>query len=346
MLKRMFIVVGLAALAGCTSGGGKTAIVVYSPHGKEMLGEFEHRFEEAHPDVDVQWLDMGSQDAYDRIRTERDNPQADIWWGAPMTAFDRAAGEGLLDRYVPAWDTAEPPEFKSPDGYWYGTFITPEVIMYNTEMLSAQEAPADWDALLDARWRDKIIIRYPLASGTMRIIFSALIEREISRTGDSTAGFMWLRKLDANTKTYVADPTQLYLRVARQEAPLTVWDLPDVQLQVETNHYPFGYVIPSSGTPLVTDCIAIVKGTKHPEPARAFYEFVTSQESMIRQATGFYRIPTRKDIPASSLPQWISKLTLRPMQVNWRAIALREKDWMKEWDEQVKGSGKRLLTTP
>ncbi len=346
MPRNGIILIGLVALAGCSSGGGKTPIVVYSPHGKEMLGEFERRFEEAHPDADVQWLDMGSQDAYDRIRTERNNPQADVWWGAPMTAFDRAVQEGLLDRYIPRWDSAEPPEFKSPQGYWYGTFITPEVITYNTEMLTSREAPNDWDSLLDPRWRNKIIIRYPLASGTMRIIFCALIQREIARTGDSTAGFRWLQRLDANTKRYVADPTQLYLSVARQEAPLTVWDLPDVQLQVETNHYPFSYVVPSSGTPLVTDCIAIVKGAKHPDQARAFYEFVTSKESMIRQAAGFYRIPTRRDIPASSLPQWISKLTLRPMNVDWSNIAVYEKEWMKEWDEQVKGSGKRLLTTP
>jgi iron(III) transport system substrate-binding protein len=346
MLKSGIILTVLVLFAGCSPGGGKTPVTVYSPHGKEMLGEFERLFEEAHPDVDVQWLDMGSQDAYDRIRTERDNPQADIWWGAPMTAFGRAEEEGLLERYVPSWDSAEPPEFRSPQGYWYGTFITPEVIVYNTQMLAPQDVPKDWDDLLDSRWRGKIIIRYPLASGTMRIIFCAIIQREIERTGDSTAGFRWLQRLDANTKNYVADPTQLYLGVARQEAPLTVWDLPDVQLQIETNHYPFGYVVPAGGTPLVTDCIAIVKGTKHPEQARAFYEFVTSKESMIRQAAGFYRIPTRRDIPASSLPQWISKLTLRPMTVDWSGIALHEKEWMKEWDEQVKGSGKRLQTTP
>jgi iron(III) transport system substrate-binding protein len=346
MIGRVIIVIGLLALAGCSTGGGKTPVVVYSPHGKELLEEFEREFEASHPDVDVEWLDMGSQDAYDRIRTEKSNPQADVWWGAPMTAFAKAEQEGLLERYVPTWDSAEAAEFKSPRGYWYGTFITPEVIMYNTEMLKPEEVPDDWNGLLDPRWRDKIIIRYPLASGTMRVIFCALIQREIARTGDSTAGFRWLQRLDANTKTYVADPTQLYLRVARQEAPLTVWDLPDVQLQIETNHYPFGYVIPSSGTPLVTDCIAIVKGSRHPEQARAFYEFVTSKQSMIRQATRFYRIPTRKDIPASSLPQWISGLRLRPMEVDWTDLARHEKGWMQVWDEQVKGSGKTLSTTP
>ena len=68
-MKEVCLVV-LISLAGCTRPS-KTPLLIYSPHGKEMLEEFEKEFEAANPDVDVQWLDMGSQDAYDRIRTER-----------------------------------------------------------------------------------------------------------------------------------------------------------------------------------------------------------------------------------------------------------------------------------
>ena len=88
-------VIIIAAAAGC-SHSNKTPLVVYSPHGKDMLEEFAQKFEAANPGVDVQWLDMGSQEAYDRIRTEMANPQADVWWGAPSTIFMRAEKEGLL----------------------------------------------------------------------------------------------------------------------------------------------------------------------------------------------------------------------------------------------------------
>ena len=57
----------------------------------------------AHPDVDVQWVDMGSQDVLDRLRSERTNPQADVWFGAPAETFARAANEGLLEAYRPSW---------------------------------------------------------------------------------------------------------------------------------------------------------------------------------------------------------------------------------------------------
>ncbi len=333
------IVVGLLQLASCSTEQAKRKLVVYSPHGKEMLSAYEQKFEASHPDVDVQWLDMGSQDAYDRIRTERSNPQADIWWGAPQTTFAKAEAESLLAVYIPSWANSVEPESKSARGFWYGTFATPEVIMYNNRLLNVNNAPRDWNDLLDPRWKDKIIIRYPLASGTMRIIFSALIQHEAARTGNVDSGFEWLRKLDANTKTYTADPTQLYLKIAREEGVVTLWNLPDVMIQTKLNDYPFGFVIPKSGTPMITDCIAIVRGAKHRKDAELFYEYVTSEEAMIHQAVEYFRIPTRSDIAAKSLPEWIRSLTIVPMKIDWASLEQNEKIWMKRWDDEVKGKG-------
>jgi iron(III) transport system substrate-binding protein len=166
-----------------------------------------------------------------------------------------------------------------------------------------------------------------------------MILREIGRGGDEEAGLSWLRRLDRNTKSYAADPTQLYLAIAREEGVVTVWDLSDVMIQIQTNGYPFGYVVPASGTPLMTDGIALVKGTKHPEAARRFFEFVTSRESLLRQAREFARIPTRADIPAQDLPAWIAGLHLRPLPVDYDTLAANEKRWMSLWDERVRGRG-------
>ena len=328
----------LLVVAGC-SGSGRSPVVVYSPHGKEMLSAFAHAYEERYPGEEVQWLDMGSQDVLDRIRTEKENPQADVWWGAPMTAFDQAEREGLLERYVPDWDSAVAVGEKSRHGYWEGTFLTPEVIVYNTARVPAADAPKDWDDLLAPAWKGKVIIRSPLASGTMRVILCAMILREIGRGGDVEAGLSWLRRLDRNTKSYAADPTQLYLAIAREEGVVTVWDLSDVMIQIQTNGYPFGYVVPASGTPLMTDGIALVKGTKHPEAARRFFEFVTSRESLLRQAREFARIPTRADIPAQDLPAWIAGLHLRPLPIDYDTLDANEKRWMALWDERVRGRG-------
>ena len=81
----------------CGRGDGRTVLTVYSPPGKELLEHYERGFEAAHPAVDVQWVDMGSQEVLDRLRAEKANPQADLWFGAPAEIFGRA---GTLSAHV------------------------------------------------------------------------------------------------------------------------------------------------------------------------------------------------------------------------------------------------------
>ena len=121
--RRALAAVALAtALAACggggEGGGGRTVLTIYSPHGKELLQRYEREFERANPGVDVQWLDVGSQEVLDRVRAEAANPQADLWFGAPAELFDRAAREGLLDPYRPTWAAAVAPEARASADRW------------------------------------------------------------------------------------------------------------------------------------------------------------------------------------------------------------------------------------
>jgi iron(III) transport system substrate-binding protein len=335
-LRPLLFALAAALLAGC--GDGREPLVIYSPHGKELLGAYEEAFEREHPTVDVQWLDMGSQEAYDRVRTEATNPQASLWWGAPQTMFAKAADQGLLMPYAPSWADAVPAEAHDPQDRWYGTYRTPEVIMYNHDAVDSTEVPRSWDDLLDARFDDRVIVRSPLGSGTMRTIFGALIQRQPS----VEEGFRWLARLDENTKTYAANPTQLYLSLARGEGDLTLWNLPDAYLQSHDLGYPFSWVIPAEGTPVLVDGIALVEGAPNPERAKAFYEFVTSREALIEQAERFHRIPVRTDVEDAALPAWM-RGEIRAMDVDWGRLADEGADWMQRWDENVKGRGSEYL---
>jgi iron(III) transport system substrate-binding protein len=314
-------------------------VVVYSPHGKDILAQFEQMFEEKYG-VDVEWLDIGSQEILDRIRSEKNNPQADVWWGAPSTMFEQAAAEGLLEPYKPSYAAALDEGFHDEEWYWSGTSQTPEVIMYNSKEISKEEAPKDWDDLLDPKWKDKIIIRYPLASGTMRTIYSAMIYRTYKDTGDPQEGYVWLKKLDENTKEYAANPEMMYNKIAKGEGVLTVWNMPDTVMLKEQKNYPFDFVIPESGTPVLTEGIAIVKGAPHPKAAEAFYEFVNTPEAAKILAEQHYRIPTRNDI--QDLPQWIKETEINEMDIDWKVFEEKSDEWMKYWDENIKNADKEI----
>jgi iron(III) transport system substrate-binding protein len=331
----------LSALA-CSSDK-RTQLIVYSPHGKELLEYFKKGFEKAHPDINVQWVDMGSQEVLDRVRAEKDNPQADVWFGAPAEAFDRATREGLLDTYIPTWSNAVSVEGRDKGDHWYGTYLTPEVIAYNTQAVTAANAPKDWDDVLDPKWKGKLLIRDPIASGTMRAIFGAIIARSVAQTGSPEGGYDWLRKLDANTREYVLNPTILYQKLGRQEGTVTLWDMPDIATLQQRTGIPVGYVIPSSGTPMLVDGIAIVKGTKHPKEAREYYEYVTTPEALKAAADSFLRIPARTDIPTTELPKWIqdARAKIKPMAVDRSVMAEHLDEWMKYWDANIRNRGRK-----
>ena len=335
---RRWLPAALVGIAVACGGESRTSLVVYSPHGKDLLQYYERAFEQSHPNVDVQWVDMGSQDVLDRLRSERANPQADVWFGAPAETFARAANEGLLAPYRPTWASVMSDETHDAKDLWYGTYLTPEVIAYNSQLLSPAEAPKDWDDVLDPKWKGKIIIRDPIPSGSMRAIFGAIILRELRRTGSTAAGFDWLRRLDANTKEYVISPTMLYQKLGQREGVISLYDMPDIETLRQTTKYPIASRIPSSGTPLLVEGIAIVRGSRHASLAKEFYEFVTTPASLRTAAEKFVRMPARPDVANDSLPNWIreARAQIKPMPLDRQMLADSLDSWMKYWDAHVR----------
>ena len=340
LLARVTPLLAALLIAACGGDDGRQVLIVYSPHGPDLLRAFEERFEAIHPEVDVQWLDMGSQEVLDRIRSERANPQADVWFGAPSQLFQSAADEGLLAAATPSWADAVG-ENRDPQGRWFGVYLTPEVIAFNHEAVDSANAPQDWDDVLDPRWRDQVVIRDPIASGTMRTIFGMIIQRSIRETGSPDAGFQWLRRLDANTREYTLNPTLLYQRLARREGIVTLWDMPDIEMLRARTGYPISYLFPSSGTPLVIDGIAVVNGSRNPELAQQFLEFIGSEEGVIFAAREHFRLPARDDVPRDSLPETLQRARdlIRPEPMDWDLLQQRGAEWMRHWDENVRGRG-------
>ncbi|MEM6454231.1 MAG: extracellular solute-binding protein [Acidobacteriota bacterium] len=336
------LLLALLALGVGGCGDGRTPLVLYSPHGRDLLTLLENAFEAEHPTIDVRWLDMGSQEVLDRLRAEAANPQADVWFGGPATLFARGVREQLLQPHRPPWAQAVPASSRDADGYYAALYRTPPVIVYNEEALSADEAPNDWDELLDARWSGRVLIRDPLASGTMRTIFGYILARAEMRGGTVDDGFAWLRQLDAQTKEYVHSPALLHQKLVRQEGVVTLWELTDILFQRQRGN-PLGYRFPPSGTPVINDAIGLVANAPHPEPAMRFIDWVGTLEVLQLTAENAYRLPARDDIPPVALPDWAQE-ALRAMvvaEVDWARIEEQGAAWMMTWDRTVRGKGER-----
>lgn len=322
-----------------SSGPASRQLLIYTPHGQAQLRDFISRYKQQHPDVEVQFLDMGSREILERVRAERNRPQADFWWGAAHTTFQTATDENLLAAYRPSWADKVTASSHDPQDHWFGIYETPEVIVYNSEAVRPENAPRDWDDVLDPKWRDKVLIRNPNPSDSMRAIFGAMIWRFYKETGSPEKGYDWLRRLDANVHEYTADGTLLMQKLARREGLVSLWNLPDVWVYKQKG-FPAAYVLPASGTPVIVDGIAIVKGAPNEEEARRFYEFVTTPESLVYAAQTYYRIPVRTDINRAQLPAWMNEPFTR-MPLDWELLRKEGGEWLRYWDTEIRGRSQK-----
>jgi iron(III) transport system substrate-binding protein len=327
-----------ASLAAC--GDGRTPLTVYSPHGRDLLKLVEETFEAANPQINVRCLDMGSQEVYERVRSETANPQCDVWFGGPATILARGARDGLLQPFRPGWADAVPASSRHPENLYFGLYRTPPILVYNMDAVAEEDAPHDWDDLLDERWRDQVLIRDPVASGTMRTIFGMILARSVADTGDTASGYEWLKRLDAQTKEYVHSPALLHQKMVRREGLVTMWELTDILFQ-RLRGAPLGYSFPTSGSPVIDDSIGLVKGAPQPEAARAFIEWVGSREAQLLAAKQAFRLPARQDLPAEQLPEWAQEALdeLVAAEVDWELIERQGAEWMNVWDRSVRGKG-------
>src|SRR5207245_3724764 len=162
----------------------------------------------------------------------------------------------------------------------------------------------------------------------MRAVWGMVIERGLKATGDTAAGFQWLRRLDAQTKEYVLNGPLLDQKIARQEGLVTMWDLPDILLN-RRDGLPLGYVFPASGTPVIEDALAVVRGARPRDVARASREYAGSVEAQLLATREAYRLPARLDVPADSLHAWARDVRgpITNADVDSKLVAERGAKW-------------------
>lgn len=330
------VAVVCGALAGCARDS-RTVLTVYTPHDVALRTEVEVAYEHEHPDVDVRWVELGSQGIVDRLRRERSAPVADLWFGAPADRFEVAGREGLLAPYTPTWAPHVAADGRGRDNAWFGVFRTPLVFGYNTEAVLAANAPRRWEDLASPAWRGRLVLRDPRASGSMQTMAAAIHVRAVRDQGSSALGAAWLSAVDANVASYVGSPAALYQHLGRKDGVVTVWNLPELAALRSGSKLPVAWRVPEDGVPVVIDGIALVAGGPAPDVARDFYEFATSTAMLTRIARRLGRWPMRDDIPTDSLPVWA-----RDAQQSWHVLSLDGAlladsidAWMRPWVARI-----------
>lgn len=310
-------------------------VVVYSTHGEDMLELVADAYQKE-TGIKVDFINLKGALA-DRIRAEKANPQSDVMYGAPSSVFLEMKSEGLFNAFKPSWADKINPLFKDSDSYWYGTIQTPVLMFYNTEMLSEADAPKDWYDLADPIFKNNLVFRNALSSSA-RATYSSLLQ-QFENKGELENGWTFMKELDANTKNYYGSGSMLFQAVGRKEAAVSFMVLNSIIDNKIKNKMPLAVIDAESGSPVITDGIALIHGAKHPNAAKSFIEFAGSAKVQALLAQKFNRLPTHPDALADS-PEWMANTSFKVMDVDWQALAAKQSAWMQKWESEIKSMSK------
>lgn len=311
-------------------------LVIYTTHSESMVEVIADAFTEK-TGVEVEFINLKGELA-DRVRSEKDNPQADIMFGGDTATYMLLQEEGCYEATQPTWAAEVADVYKEAEGYWYGTYRTPMVLFYNSEMMTAEEAPTDWADLTDSAYANQIVTRDSLSS-SMRSTICSLLAYNIAQESEEAA-WNYVEALSANTKNFYNSGSMMFQAVGKGEAAISMAVINDVITNRDDNEMPLEMVIPESGAVVITDCIAAIKNAPHPNAAAAFIEFVGGEEGQLLTANDFNRMPVLESV-LDECPEWM-QTEFSVLDVDWTTISENQSEWLEKWETDYVDAAKTV----
>ncbi|MFM1653293.1 ABC transporter substrate-binding protein [Brevibacillus sp. B_LB10_24] len=246
-------------------------------------------FNKKYPDVKVELFRSGTEEVISRLlaEAETNNVKADVLLVADAPTFISLKKKDLLLSYQSKEADEIPGEFTDPDGAYYGTKIMSTVLAVNTKKVPA--LPDSWKVLTEPSAAEKGIMPSPLYSGAAAYNLGVLTRQE---------GFGWdyFQALGANKMTVVKGNGAVLKSLASGEKDYGM--IVDYMVaQAKSEGSPVELVYPKEGVPVITEPIGILKASQNAEAAKAFVDFVLSEEGQNVAASLGYT-PIRKGVKA------------------------------------------------
>jgi iron(III) transport system substrate-binding protein len=289
-MRRRWIVCGLlfVVLALPLVSWGQDAVVVYSSVDEENAKKLLDAFTKA-TNIKVRFTFLSSGPAVARIEAEKNNPQADLWFGAPSENHVALREKGLSQAYISPNAKELATKFKDPEGYWTSFYMNPLGFASNLNVLKQKnvEAPTAWADLLKPEFKGQVQTPSPQTSGTGYNMVAALV----MIMGEDKA-FDYLKKLNPNIQTYTQSGTAPSKAAAIGQAGVGIQFTPAF-LQLIGEGYPLKVTFPKEGVGFEAPAISILKGAPRPELAKKLLDWFISmpgQNALTDAKTYFFPV--------------------------------------------------------
>ena len=251
--------------------------------------------------IAVHYLEISSGEVLSRLQASGGKNLADAWFGGGVDSFIKAGEEGFLEAYRSPEADLILDAYKSPDGYWTGLSLVAVDLIVNTDVLKEKKLPLPktWLDLGKPEYKDELMMSNPTISGTNYAVLFHLI-----RLFGEEAGWDLLRKMDANISFYTKRGAAPPNKAAMGEVAIGI-DPYDVGVQLVAKGYPVVSVFPEEGVPGAISPVALMKGAKDMEAAKAFVDWCLSKRGQEVQMAYTAKVGTRPD---AEVPEYLQGL--------------------------------------
>ncbi|MFT8319939.1 MAG: ABC transporter substrate-binding protein [Bacillus sp. (in: firmicutes)] len=246
-------------------------------------------FNKKYPNVNVKVFRSGTEEVVGKVLAEKQagSVQADVLLVADNVTFENLKTQDLLMSYESKELTNIPTDFVDQDHMYTGTKIMSTILAVNTNKVD--KLPNSWNALTESTAKGQGIMPSPLYSGA-----AAYNVGVVSR--DTEFGWDYFKKLHGNNVTVVQGNGAVLKAVASGEKQYgMVVDF--IAARAKQEGSPVELVYPNEGVPVITEPIGITKETKNEPAAKAFVDYVLSEDGQsLAKKLGY--TPIRKGMEA------------------------------------------------
>lgn len=221
------------------------------------------------------YVRMSGGEIYARIKAEKENPQASVWYGGGSLTFIQAQSEGLLEPYISPNAAVIPDKFKDPNGYWTGIYSGYLGFYADGDWLKSHNVamPTKWDDLLNPAFKGEIVMAHPASSSTAYNMLTTILQLK-----GEDAGWEYLKKLSQNVRQYTKSGSAGGRMIQLHETALTIGYLHDAVAFKREGYNHIVIAAPEDGTGYEIGAVAIIKGAPQLEAAKKFIDFALTPE--------------------------------------------------------------------
>jgi len=330
----------LTALLGIHAAQAQRQLVMYCSVDEKWCRAMANAYQKE-TGVQVDMTRMSAGETYARVRAEKDNPHGDIWWGGTGDPHLQAADEAVTEAYrSPALpklrDWAQRQAERSHDRT-VGIYLGALGFGYNTEDIKKRKMtpPACWADLTKPDYKGEVQMADPNSSGTAWTMLATMVQL----MGEDK-GFDYLKALHRNINEYTKAGAAPALAAGQGETLVGIAFQHDV-IDVAEHHKPVAVVSPCEGTGYEIGSMSLIKGAKHMDEAKKFYDWALSVPAQsLAAANGSFQIPSNPDTPVPPEAPDLSKIKLIEYDFAKYGSSATRKRLLDKWTTEVKNAPK------